>query len=178
MMRVSKMSLILINVFGGLAVLGSYAWGFITYPNAGELLWGGVPESLRSLYTGSMFLAAGGYFAFSIFILHLDPKETRILKWPGFKAFNVLFTGILIPSAFWLPLTTSAIEKSSQFLACLTRLDLALVAIASLGLLYAIIKVQPQKTSWLHYLAILGSLFFCFQTVILDAIIWVLNFQI
>ena len=177
-MHPSKKSLVLINVLGGLVVLGSYALGFLTYPNAGELLWGGVPLTLRPLYTISMFLAAGGYFAFSIYILHLNPGETRIYTQPGYRVFNALFTGILIPSALWLPLTVLAIGQSSQFLVWLVRLDLAVVAFASFGLLVALLKVQPRKTLWLHRLAILGCMLFFFQTVILDAIVWAINFHL
>jgi len=173
-----KKSLILINFFGGLAVLGSYAWGFLTYPNAGEILWGGVPASLRPLYTVSMFLAAAGYFVLSLYILSLNPSETNTLNRPGYHVFNALFAGILIPSTLWLPLTVLAIEQVSQFLVFLVRIDLVLVAIASLSLLVALIKVQPHKSTWLHRLAILGCILFCFQTVILDAIVWVLNFHL
>jgi hypothetical protein len=171
-MHPSKKSLILINVLGGLAVLGSYALGFLTYPNAGELLWGGVPASLRPLYTTSMFLAAGGYFIFSLYILSLDPRETKMLGQPGYRIFNALFAGILIPSALWLPLTVLAVGQASQVLVWLVRLDLALVAIASLGLIISLFKVRPRKTIWYHRLAILGCVLFCFQTVALDAIIW------
>jgi hypothetical protein len=177
-MHTSKKSLILINVLGGLAVLGSYAWGFLTFPKAGEMLWGGVPIILRPIYTVSMFLAAGGYFAFIIYILNLDPGGTKTLNQPGYRVFNALFSGILIPSALWLPLTVLAVGKSSPFLVWLVRLDLALVAIASLGLLVALLNVQPRKIIWLHRLAILGGILFCFQTVILDAIIWVVNFHL
>jgi hypothetical protein len=177
-MHTLKKSLILINLIGGLAVLGSYVWGFLAYPNAGEVLWGGVPASLQQLYTISMFLAAGGYFAFSLHILSLNPSETKTLKRTGYKVFNALYAGILIPSALWLPLTVLAVGMASQALVWLVRLDLALVAIASLGLLAVIFKVRPQPSTWNHRLAILGGVLFCFQTVVLDAIIWAVNFHL
>ena len=177
-MHTPKKSLILINLIGGLAVLGSYAWGFLTHPNAGEALWGGVPASLQPLYTISMFLAAGGYFAFSLYILRLNSSEPKFLKRTSYKIFIALYAGILIPSALWLPLTLMAVGLASQALVWLVRLDLALVAIASLGLLIAIFKVKPQRSTWNHRLAILGCVFFCFQTVILDAIVWAVNFHL
>lgn len=168
----------MINVLGGLAVLGSYAWGFLTYPKAEEMLWGGVPINLRAIYMASMFLAAGGYFAFAVYILQSDSRETKILDRPGYRVFNALFSSILIPSALWLPLTVLAVGKSSLLIAWLVRLDLALVAIASLGLLIALLNVQPRKNIWLHRLAILGCGLFCFQTVILDAIVWANHFHL
>jgi hypothetical protein len=172
-----RTTLIIINILGGLLVLASYAWGFLVEPKAGDILWGGVPASLRPVYTISMFLAAAGYFVFSIFILHLDPERTKILNWPGFKVFNILFAVILIPSALWLPLTMLALNHASQLFVWFVRLDLVLVALGSLGLLYALIKVHPRKTAWLQRLAIIGGLLFIFQTVILDAVIWAANFH-
>jgi len=174
----ARATLIIINLLGGLLVLGSYVWGFLVYPNAGEILWGGVPLSLRPIYTVSMFLAAGGYFAFIFFILKLDPGMARILNRPGLNVFAILFAVILVPSALWLPLTTLAIDHASQLLVWLVRLDLALVALASLGLLFAIINVRPFRTTWLHRLAVTGGILFCFQTVILDAIIWAYHFHL
>jgi hypothetical protein len=125
-----------------------------------------------------MFLAAGGYFAFSLYILSLNPSETKTLTRPGYWIFNAFFTGILIPSALWLPLTVLAVRQASQLLVWLVRLDLILVAIASLGLLIALLKARPRKILWLHRLAVLGSVLFCFQTVILDAIVWAVNFHL
>jgi len=37
----------LINGFGGLCVLGSYAHGLITNPSIRSGLWGSIPDSLR-----------------------------------------------------------------------------------------------------------------------------------
>ncbi|MBN2258179.1 MAG: hypothetical protein JW704_10195 [Anaerolineaceae bacterium] len=173
-----KKSLILINILGGLAVLGSYAWGFLTFPNAADILWGGVPPDLRPVYTVSMFLAAAGYFIFSIFILHLDADKAEIPKKNGYRIFNALYAVILISSALWLPLTMLTIRQASPLMVWLVRLDLAVVAIASLGLFHALLKVHPRKTAWLQRLAVLGCVFFCFQTVVLDAIVWALNFHL
>jgi hypothetical protein len=58
-----RRSLLALNVIGGTAVLASYVVGLGAVP--GDALWGGVPESLRPLYTVNMFLAAAGYFLFT-----------------------------------------------------------------------------------------------------------------
>ena len=68
-MNRKKLILMLINIIGGSAVIGSYIWGFRTTPDASLILWGSVPVRIRLLYTVGMFLAAGGYFAFLNFIL-------------------------------------------------------------------------------------------------------------
>ena len=99
----------LINLIGGMAVLSSYAVGLATHPGASQVLWGGVPESIRPLYTASMFLAASGYFAFTYFILfRLDSSTMQVAGRFGFWVFNVLIAAILLPSALWMPLTFGA----------------------------------------------------------------------
>lgn len=75
-MHPKKWLLLLINIIGGAAVLGSYALGILTHPDAGQVLWGDVPESLRALYTANMFLAAIGYFALIYYLLfRVDPVK-------------------------------------------------------------------------------------------------------
>jgi hypothetical protein len=68
MMDANKRWLIAIILIGGVAVLGSYIGGIQARPDAGQILWGGVPEKTRPLYTVNMFLAAAGYFLFTFFI--------------------------------------------------------------------------------------------------------------
>ncbi len=80
-MSAKKWLMLFINLLGGGGVIGSYIWGFLTHPNAGQALWGGVPDSIRPFYTAGMFLAATGYFAFTYFILfRLNPDETRVFS--------------------------------------------------------------------------------------------------
>jgi len=45
--------LLLLNVLGGIAVLGSYVAAFTGSPDFKDGLWGGVPESLRSASHGA-----------------------------------------------------------------------------------------------------------------------------
>ncbi len=178
-MHKSKWVMLAINIVGGVAVLGSYALGIASHPDAGQLLWGGVPSAIRTVYTAGMFLAASGYFAFTYFILfRLDPDQVRVSDRFGFRIFNILYTLILLPSALWMPLTILTVEQSSMALLWATRLDLVVVAIASLGLLVALAKVQPRQPLWAYRAALIGSMFFCFQTVLLDAIVWGSLFQI
>lgn len=177
-MHPMKRNLLLVNLIGGSAVLGSYVWGFSSIPNAGELLWGGVPAVLRPVYTINMFLAAAGYFFFSTFLLRQIPAATRVGKRPALPVFTVLYTIILAASALWLPLSHQAFSQSSAFYALLVKLDLAIVALSSLGLFYALFKIQPNLPAWHHVMAILGAGLFCVQTVILDAIIWSLYFPV
>ena len=178
-MHGKKWLMIIINVFGGTAVLGSYGYGFLTHPGAAQILWGGVPQSIRPFYTAGMFLAAIGYFAFTYFVLfRLNPKNTQVFHRYGFGVFNALYALILVPSALWMPLTFLTVEQSSLVLFWIVRIVLAVVGFSSIGLLIALLNVEPRQPLWAHKIAIFGALGFCTQTAILDAIIWVSFFEL
>ncbi len=178
-MHPQKRAMLVINLLGGTAVLFSYAQGIVTHSDAAQVLWGGVPQAIRSLYTLSMFTAAAGYFAFTNFIFfHLSPDKTRVGGRFGFGLFNVFYVAILLPSALWLPLTFLAVEQASPFLVWLVKGVLWLVGAASLSLLAALLKVEPRHPTWAHRLALLGILAFCFQTAVLDALVWGSFFQL
>ena len=178
-MIAKKWVLVLMNLLGGTAVLGSYAYGILTNPGAVDALWGGVPASARPFYTIGMFLAATGYFAFTYFILfRLDPGEARFFRRFSFGYINLVYATILLPSALWMPLTILAVEQPGLASLWAVRLTLAIVALASLVLLFAILNVKPRYPVWAHRMAIAGILAFCLQTVLLDAIIWGTLFRI
>jgi hypothetical protein len=162
----------LINLFGGIAVLGSYAYCLISYPARAGDFWGGVPDGLRPIYTLNMFLAAAGYFAFTFFIMYrLKLGNARSGRF-GLGTFNALYALILIPSALWMPLTFAMLEAPSEWLWWTIRLTLAAVAVGSLGLLAGLVAVRPSPASRAYKLAVVGSVAFCFQTAVLDAAVW------
>ncbi len=172
-MHSKKWLMLLINLLGGAAVLGSYIWGFQTYPGASDALWGGVPENLRPYITANMLLAAAGYFAFIYFTLfRLDATHSRVFGRFGFGLFNLLYVAILLPSALWMPVSIFALETGSLALVWLARVVLAVVGLASLGLLIALVKVETAQPRWAQRLAVIGSIPFCVQTVLFDAILW------
>lgn len=162
-----------LNVVGGVAVLGSYAYGLLTHPGSGERLWGGVPQAMRPLYMTGMLLAALGYFAFTYFLFfRLDPDQTLIAGRFDFGIFNGLYAGILLPSALWMPLTFRMIEQPGEPVWLAIRLVLAIVGLASLGLLVALALVEPKEPGWAYWMALSGSGLFCLHTGVLDAIVW------
>ena len=166
-------SLLILNVLGGIAVLGSYVIGIATHPETSSQVWGGVPESIRPLYTVNMFLAAAGYFAFSFFVFfRLDPDRARLPGNRGFRAYHVLYALILIPSALWMPLTFAMIDAPSAGLWAAIRLVLFLVGLGSLGLIAAITTVRPADAPIAWGIAIAGAIPFAIQTALLDALVW------
>jgi len=178
-MHPKKLLMILINIIGGIAVLGSYTVGITTNADAGTILWGGVPQSVRLFYTVGMLLATVGYFAFTYFILfRLNVENVSVANRFGFGVFNTLYALILIPSALWMPLTFLTVAQASMVLLWIVRLVLAIVGAASIGLFVGILKVEPRQPLWAHRLALVGSACFCFQTALLDAIVWSSFFRI
>ncbi len=163
-------SLVLLNVVGGLAVLASYALAVGTVP--GDVLWGDVPKNIQPLYTVNMFLAAGGYFLFTFYILfRLDPRTTRPFGLFGYRAFHLFYALVLLPSAAWLPLTARMAEQPGLLSMSLVRIDLYLVAAGALGLLFCVAALGSSAPKGRN-LAIVGLVPFCLQTVVLDALVW------
>jgi hypothetical protein len=172
-MHASHRSLLWLNVLGGIAVLGSYAHGIATHPGASSAVWGGVPETLRPVYTLNMLLAAAGYFAFSFFVFfRLDPARTQVAGRFRFGIFPLLYALILAPSALWMPLTFAMLEAPSGALWAAIRLTLAVVGLASLGLLAAIARARPADAPIARRVALAGALAFSMQTAVLDALVW------
>jgi hypothetical protein len=164
----------LINVIGGVAVLGSYAHGLWTHPDSAGAVWGGVPEWLRPFYTVSMLTAAAGYLAFTYFLFfRVDPNESRVAdRISSLRLFNALYVLILLPSALWMPLTFAMLSDPHEGLWMLIRLVLALVGIGSLAMIASLVALQPRQPRMSYVLAVAGSVAFAVQTALLDALIW------
>ncbi len=166
-------NLILLNVILGIAVLGSYTIAFGQTPEVRGALWGRVPQALLPVYTVCMFMAAFGYFTFSLFLLfRTDPDRTFFLNGKPYTVLYLLYTLMLLPSALWMPLTVQMIVEPSLLKWIAVRTVLFLVALGSAGILAAVITTTGREHAWGRRLAILGALLFCLQTVVLDAFIW------
>jgi hypothetical protein len=167
----------LIILFGGLAVVGSYVFAALVYSSELAALWGDVPAKLLPLYTANMFLGAAGFFAYSYFVLfRIDPVQTIIFTKARYSLFYWIYLGILVPSALWTPLALQMLANPTAPLWILIRLVLALTGLSSLALLAALITLKPKQSGWAYGLAVTGAIFFCLQTVLLDAIIWPTHF--
>ena len=166
-----KRIFIALQIVGGTAVLGSYVLGFVRWPDAVAAMWGGVPEAIRPAYTVWMFVAATGYFAFSGFFLSADPDRSRVMG-RGYPLLHLLYGLVLVGSAAWLPLTKLLVEAPSAALWWGVRGVLYAVALGSLGILASAATLTPAPSPALRRAAVLGAVAFCFQTVLLDALVW------
>ncbi len=177
-MHPQKRAMLIINVVGGIAVLGSYVYGITTHLNPGDALWGGVPDALRPLYSVSMLAATAGYFAFSGYLFFaVDPNTSLVGARVGFGIVNLLYAVILGASALWMPLTFAMLENDSEALWSAIRAVLAITGAGSLALLSLLLLLQPRRPRLPYVLAAMGLCAFAFQTAVLDAVIWPAYFR-
>jgi len=173
-----RLTFLIVNVLGGSAVLASYWHGLSSHPETRSALWGGLPAGLQPFYTFSMLLAAIGYFPFTYLLgWRVDPGRVRLPGRFDFDAFNVLYALILAPSALWMPLTFAMLGQPNPTLWLIVRVVLGLVGIASVGLIAALLTLQPRPPRMLHVAAIIGAMAFAFQTAVLDALVWPMYFN-
>jgi hypothetical protein len=177
-MSVPQVILLIINILGGIAVIGSYIFGLGGQSGGANVLWGGVPVGLRPVYTVSMVISALAYFAFIYYLLfQLVPGEVTIANHFSFSLFFIIFLLILIPSAFWMPLTNSYVASQANGTWIAIRFVLALVGLASIALVWALLTLQTKNHSVAYWLAVVGSAYFAFHTAVLDALIWAALFR-
>jgi hypothetical protein len=171
-MNPQKRTLLWLNVVGGSAVLASYAFYLIAHPGLGSKFWGGVPAAIQPAYVVNMLLAATGYFAFTRFVFRLRPAKVKIAGRFGYGLFKWIYLPILVPSALWMPLTYAMIVSPGAGIWFAIQLALALVGVASLAMIWALLKVEPKKSKRAYRFALAGSLPFALQTAVLDALVW------
>ncbi len=177
-MNRQKVTLLLINVIGGILVIGSYVYGLNTQSGGASVLWGGVPANIQPIYAVSMILSAIGYFAFIYYLLFkLNPAEVVIYKKFNYSLFYWIFMAMLLPSAFWMPLTNLYVANPVLVYWILIRVVLFIVGFASLALIWALINTSPYTEGIARRAAIAGSIYFTFHTLILDAVIWAQLFK-
>jgi hypothetical protein len=172
-MHRQKLAMLIIILVGGSAVMVSYIYPIMTQPQYVEPAWGGVTPDIRRFYAPSMLLAASDFFFYTYFLLlRVDPDQARVAGRLGFWVFNVLYASILVGSALYMPLTFAFVAQPSIPLWWVVRLVLAVVGLASLGLLGSLLALQPRRPAWAYWLAVAGSVTFSFQTAVLDMLVW------
>jgi hypothetical protein len=173
-MATQQIILLIINILGGAAVIGSYIYGLRGQSGGADVLWGGVPAGIRPVYTVSMIISALGYFAFMYFLLfRLNPSESKL----AYSMFFAIFLLILVASAFWMPLTNMYVNNPRMGLWIGIRAVLALVGLGAIALVWALLSLQLDTRGVAYWLAVAGAGYFAFHTAILDAIVWAALFK-
>ncbi len=177
-MHPQKKKWLVINVVGGIAVLGSYAHGLITHPDTRDMLWGAMPSPLKSIYGVTMWLAAAGYLVFMHHVFfRIDAGEARIGQHFGFGVINACCAAVVFASALWMPLTFAYLAEPSTALWVLIRVDLLIVGAGAIGLIVALFTLTPRPGGGAGAITILALLPFALQTAFLDAFVWPAFFQ-
>lgn len=170
--------LLVINILGGAAVIGSYIYGVASHPGSGNALWGGVPASTRPVYTVSMILSALGYFAFIAYMFfRVEPGTAQIAGRFGFTLFHLIFIGMLLPSALWMPFTHLYIANPGTGIWVGIRIVLLVVGISSCALVWALLTLNMKEPAGFYWLAVAGAAWFAFHTLVLDGILWPLLYR-
>lgn len=170
-MRV-RLPLAALNVVGGIAVLASYALAFQHPPNVRDALWGGVPDALRPIYTGSMLAAAVGYFPMTHLFVFGAPAYPGAESPRHDRGLLLAYGALLVPSAMWLPLTVEMILAPTAWLWILVRVVLFAVAAGTITLLVFTLRHARASSAWHRWLPCAGASALVLQTAVLDAIVW------
>lgn len=162
-----KLWCILINIIGGICVLGTYAYFLVNNQKSAAALWGGIPELWRPIYITGMILAACGYLVVSYIILFSLPTT-----YINYNYFSAAYALILIPSAFWMPMVFKFLNHESDFLWLCIRVILFLVALGALLIVINLIINKKLLTNIAYYTGLIGSIVFFIHVFVLDALVW------
>lgn len=171
---------LIINLIGGIAVLGGYLVCLYVYPDQREALWGGVQSGWQSVFTVSMLMAAAGYLVFSYGILFKSSPDGFSSKYLDTRhAISLLCMVFLISAAIWMPATISYLKTNNSIWWILSVTSLWITAI-SLFTVTTLVIVCPLTipSTFYRVLTISGISYITFHCLILDAIIWVSRFHI
>jgi hypothetical protein len=173
-MGTQQIILLIINILGGAAVMLSYVYGLKGQTGGANVLWGGVPQGIRPVYTVSMIFSALGYLSFIFYILfRANPAESSF----SYSLYFAIFIVILGASAFWMPLTNMFVNNGGTGLWIAIRAVLALVGLGSIALVWVLLGVQADAHGTAWWLAVVGASYFALHTAVLDAIVWAALFK-
>ena len=167
----------------GPLVLASYVIGISRMGDPTQL-WGGIPDSWRTLNVTCMFIAAAGFLIMIWFFLyHWDSSAVESIQWPwgegdegGHMRLLISLLLVLIPSMCWLELTSYHISSGSTLSQWLVIGNLWLVCLGNvlLGLLAWGAHQQGIATDTIW--PIVGAVMLALQVVGNDGIIWVIKY--
>ena len=172
-MEIEQIILLIINIIGGAAVIGSYVFGVRGKSGSADRLWGGMPQKVRPVYYVSMLLSAIGYFFFIYFLLfQVESESVLIADSLGYWIFYIIFIGMLGFSALWMPLTNKMANEPKKSTWIWVRTVLVMVGLFSCALYWAILSIQEGNQGVAYWLAVAGSGYFAFHTTVLDMLFW------
>ena len=157
----------LVNLVGGLAVLGSYCVGLYLYPDQRTALWGGVVGNWKTLFTTSMFFAAAGYLVFCYTMTISDgANESSFL---GKYTFIILAAAFLFSASVWMPATLQYLDTKNEIW------WITAASLTCMGLAFHFTEF-PNENLFQNSVTLIGIIWVTFHCLVFDAIIWVAKF--
>ena len=161
-----------LNLAGGIGVLGSYAVGLHAHWGQNALLWGGVPESVRGAYSSCMLPAALGYLVCFAYLLNSDWKALNFSDGPAGRSLLRLHLLFLATAAAWMPLTWLAIDHQMTALYWPIQGVLLVTGLSALAIWRSLFRLVDPPRPRLLRAAKIGFAFLVFQCLVLDALVW------
>ena len=175
-MNKQKLILLLLNLIGGVAVIGSYILGLRgvrARKSSGAESRKASDPSTRSQWSfrpsGTSPSSTCSSYAWT-----LTGDRGRPLR---VQYFYPIFCLILIPSAFWMPLTNLYADAPAAGTWTGIRVVLFVVGLASIALAWALFTLRPRNRGKAYWAAVVGSCYLAFHTFVLDAILWAALFR-
>lgn len=182
-MKITRDTVRLALYITGPLVLLSYVIG-VGRMSSPEQLWGGIPESWRTINTATMFVAATGFLITWWFLLYKwDEAAVETVQWPWTNGTNgghgrlmQAFMLITIPSMLWLELTGIHIRVDSVWTQWLVIGNLWLVCLGNILLGLFAYRAHQQGIATNTIWPIIGSAMLALQVVINDGFLWNLKY--
>ena len=170
---------LLINIIGGILVLGGYVIALINHPETRNELWGGVPENLRPWITTFMFISAFGY-CFAMYYLIFDEGLELSFFWEKFdyQIIMILLIVFLLTAALWIHTAFSYISTGSKILWNFVQLELLLTGISIFFITLGLASATGVKNTSFHFYSVFGLSVISFHCLILDAYLWLSKFPV
>ena len=169
----------LINIIGGVAVLGGYIIALLNHPETRNELWGGVPENLRLSIIAFMFVSAFGY-CFAMYYLIFSEGLDLNFFWGKFdyKLLRILLIVFLVTAALWIHTTFIYLDSGSKTSWTLVQIELWLTGTSVFLMMIGLATATGVKHNSFHLYSIIGLSAISFHCLILDAFLWLNKFPL
>lgn len=167
---------LIVNVVGGVLVLGGYVAGFTLFSEAKETMWGGINSSQRPIFQISMVLAAVGYLVFCYTAMFKFGDNWSNLSDIDALIIIILCASFLGTAALWLPLGLWYQETGVKIVYGLMVLALWVTALSLLTVTVILAFRTMEISNTMRIVSCLGVGYITFHCLIFDAIIWVAKF--
>tara|TARA_A100001037_G_C15109675_1_gene618308 strand:+ start:1031 stop:1567 length:537 start_codon:yes stop_codon:yes gene_type:complete len=170
---------LIVNLIGGAAVLGSYAFGLGYFPEYRNELWGGIYGIWRNVLVTSMLLSGAAYLTFCYFIIFradIDAYGIHFILGP--QTITLLTALFLLSATLWMP---SAIlymhtENNIWWIFTVGALWITALSLLSLTGMYAF-SANGSIPVFDRIICTVSLSIITLHCLVIDAIIWVWAFH-